>query len=80
MRGEKPKSPMSQLGQVRSWEMERGLAIMGDRGYCVADCQCSELFNSAIDDWIAADHERAGSQLDQVRKDRIEIAFRSGVQ
>jgi hypothetical protein len=38
-------------------------AILMDRGQRVAERQCAELFAAGIEENIAADHERAGSQL-----------------
>ena len=35
------------------------LAILVDRGHRVAERQCGELFASAGEQWITADHERA---------------------
>ena len=42
--------------------------------------QCGELFASGYEEWVGADHERAGSQLDQGCEGRIEIAFVAGMQ
>ena len=53
---------------------------MEDRGHRVAERQCGELFAPAIEECIGSDHERAGSQLDQGREDRIEVAFGAGMQ
>ena len=46
----------------------------------MADRQRGELFAPANKQCIGADHERAGSQLDQGREDRIEVAFGAGMQ
>jgi hypothetical protein len=45
----------------------------------VVECQCSELFAPAEEEWIGADHERAGPQMDQGCEHRIEVAFGAGV-
>ena len=46
----------------------------------MADRQCDELFAPADEEWIGADHERAGSQLDQGCEGRVEVAFGACVQ
>ena len=46
----------------------------------MAERQCGELFAPADEEWIGADHEPAGSQLDQGCEDRIEVAFGAGMQ
>ena len=46
----------------------------------MAERQCGELFAPADKEWIVADHEPAGSQLDQRCKGRVEVAFGAGVQ
>jgi hypothetical protein len=51
------------------------IARKGDRRNRMARRQCGELFAPGIEECIAADHERAGSQLDQGCEDRIEIAL-----
>ena len=56
------------------------LAILVDRRHRVANRQRGELFAPADEECIGADHERAGSQLDQGCEDRIEVAFGAGMQ
>ena len=46
----------------------------------MAQGQCDELLAPAIEEWIAADHERAGSQSGQGCEDRIEVALGAGEQ
>src|SRR6516164_9429654 len=55
------------------------LAVFEDRRYRVTDGQCGELFAPANEEPIGADHERAGPDLGQVRKDRIEIVLGAGM-
>lgn len=55
------------------------LAVFEDRRHRVSERQFGELFASAIEEGIVADHERAGPELGQVRKDRIEIALSAGM-
>src|SRR5665811_1245996 len=56
------------------------LAKMVDRGYRVADRQYGELFKPATEECIAANHEPARSQLDQLCEDTIELTFGAGIQ
>src|SRR4029453_5750254 len=51
------------------------LSVLEDRGYRGAGRKCGEFLGSAIEEWIAADYERAGSQLGQRREGVIDIAF-----
>ena len=46
----------------------------------MAGRQCDELFAPASEECIGADHERAGSQLDQGCEDRVEVAFGARMQ
>ena len=46
----------------------------------MADRQCGELLHSVGKESVEPDHERAGPQLGQRRKDRIEVTFSAGVQ
>jgi hypothetical protein len=46
----------------------------------VADGQRSELFASAIEKWIAADHESACPQLGQGCKNGIEVTYGASIQ
>ena len=46
----------------------------------MAERQCGELFSTAIEEWIGADHESTGSQLEQGCKDRIEVVFGARMQ
>jgi hypothetical protein len=47
----------------------------------VAQCECGELSTPAIEKYLdAADHEPAGSQLDQGSEDRIEVVLGAGMQ
>src|SRR5262245_39305318 len=55
------------------------LAVFEDRWHRVSERQFGELLASAIEEGIVADHERAGPELGQVRKDRIEIALNAGM-
>jgi hypothetical protein len=55
-------------------------AILKDRGHRVAERERGELFAPRGKEWIVADHEPAGSQLEQGRKDRIKVAFGARVQ
>src|SRR4029453_5051979 len=50
------------------------------RGNRVAQGQCGELLAPAIEKWITADHERAGSQSGQGCEDRIEVALGARMQ
>src|SRR5262249_14636399 len=56
------------------------LAILIDCRHRVADGQRSELFASAIEKWIAADHESACSQLGQGCKNGIEVTYGARIQ
>jgi hypothetical protein len=51
-----------------------------DYGHRVVERECAELFALTREQWIDTDHEAAGAQLDQSRKDPIEVASGSGVQ
>src|SRR4029453_19034293 len=48
------------------------LAKWVHRGHRVARGQCDELLAPAIEEWITADYERAGSQSGQGGEDRME--------
>src|SRR6516162_5469653 len=51
-----------------------------DRGHRVAEREHRELFAPAVEEWIALDHEPAGSQWDQVCEGRINVASATRVQ
>ena len=46
----------------------------------MAKGQCGELLAPAIEEWITADYERAGSQSGQGCEDRIEVALGARMQ
>ena len=56
------------------------LAVLVDRGHCVADCERAELLALRVEERIGADHERAGLQLTQAGEGRFEFAFGAGLQ
>jgi hypothetical protein len=56
------------------------LAAFEDRRHGVADGQCGELFAPANEEWIAANHEPARSQFDQLCEDPIEVTVGAGIQ
>src|SRR5262249_30536855 len=49
------------------------------RGHRVARSQRHELLGAAVEEWVAADHQRADPQLGQGREYRVEVAFGAGV-
>src|SRR5262245_34122160 len=51
------------------------LSIWRNRRHCVAERECAELPALDGEECIGADHECAGSQFDQSRKDQIEIVL-----
>src|SRR3954462_11428997 len=48
-------------------------------GHLVAQCERGKQFAPAVQEWIGGDHERAGSQLCQGCKNRIEITLGAGL-
>ena len=56
------------------------LTILVDRWHRVAERQRGELFAPAREERIAANHEPARSQLDQLCEDPIEVTFGAGIQ
>src|SRR5215216_6183274 len=49
-------------------KLPQPLTHLVQEGHRVAERKCGELLGSAIAEWIAADYERAGSQLGQRRE------------
>src|SRR5262245_15519390 len=56
------------------------IAVLEDRRHRVADSRRGELFAPIREQWIAADHEPARSQLDQLCEDSIKVGFTAGIQ
>src|SRR5262249_35613669 len=56
------------------------LPRLKDRCKCVAESQVDKLFAPANEEWIVADHEPNGAELDQPCKDNVEIAFATRMQ
>jgi len=65
---------------ARQTSGRRELAPVVDRGHRVVERQRGELFHLASQKWIAANHESACSQLDELCEDAVEFAFGAGIQ
>jgi hypothetical protein len=51
------------------------LAMLVNRRYCVLERQRGELFAPGIEEYIGADDQRPGSQLEQGRKGGVDVVF-----
>src|SRR6202035_646012 len=68
--------PIDDAAAVAHETAGRGeFAKLIDRGHGVTNGERGELFTPAREEQIAADHKRAGSELNHACKDRVEIAF-----
>ena len=56
------------------------LAKWVHRGHRMTRSQCDELLAPAVEEWVTADYERAGSQSGQGCEDRIEVALGARMQ
>ena len=67
-------------GSIANQTARRDELAISNRNHRIADCQCSQLFNLAIEEHIGAYDERTGAHLAKAREGVINLRLRARVE